>query len=408
MKGPDLHRGTRRAFQSINWLSPACSKTHRRFLPSFLPTTTRKLSSTAGRRLASVHSDETPDIQAAPLPRKFLRQMNEDEEWAQEDSRPRKQGGRNEENERKKKSFDQAKTSLLRRVRIVPASPSYFTARPSFTDDYLYLQALLRKYQTLPVMPPGQAPRVAWKALEQYKDMVGSEPVKAAGYHRLLELLQRLNYINTTLVPQEVTDTLERYKRDINPHLNIPNPHFVDEHGRSLGVGRRKSSTARAYLVEGDGEVLVNGKSLTQYFGRVHDRESAIWALKATERVDKYNVFALVQGGGTTGQAEALTLAVTKALMVHEPLLKPALRRGEFQTFQKRIFFCTSSSHLKYEQCFCDRQHKHESLSFSNFTHAVQVLTLSLAGCVTRDPRKVERKKPGHLKARKKPAWVKR
>lgn len=50
--------------------------------------------------------------------------------------------------------------------------------------------------------------------------------------------------------------------------------------------------------------------------------------MKATDRIGKYNVWALVEGGGTTGQAEALTLAVGKALLGHEPALKPALRRG--------------------------------------------------------------------------------
>jgi small subunit ribosomal protein S9 len=229
-----------------------------------------------------------------------------------------------------KKHREVAKKELLKRIRIVPASPSYFTAKPSFTDDLLSLQALLRKYQTLPVMPPGQAPRVAWKTLEEYKSMVGSEPVKAARYHRLVELLQRLNYINVELVPEEVTHTLNRYKRAIQPNLNVAKSHFVDQYGRALGIGRRKTSTAKAYVVEGEGEILVNGKSLTQFFGRVHDRESAIWALKATERVNKYNVFALVSGGGTTGQAEAITLAIAKALLTHEPLLKPALRRGTF------------------------------------------------------------------------------
>jgi len=247
--------------------------------------------------------------------------------------------------------------SLLERIRVVPVSASYFTGKPSFTDDLLNLQALLRKYQTLPVLPPGEAPRIAWKTLEQYRGMVGGEPVKAARYQKLVHVLQRLNYINPALMPEEVTATLKKYKRALNPFENRARPHFVDEFGRSLGVGRRKTSTARAWIVEGEGEVLVNGKSLTQFFGRLHDRESAIWALKSTERVDKYNVFALVQGGGVTGQAEALTLAVAKALLVQEPALKPVLRR---------------------------------------------------AGCVTRDPRKVERKKPGHLKARKKPAWVRR
>ena len=74
---------------------------------------------------------------------------------------------------------------------------------------------------------------------------------------------------------------------------------------------------------------MVNGKKLTEYFGRLHDRESAVWALKATQRLDKYNVWALATGGGTTGQAESITLGLARALLAHEPDLKPALRRGE-------------------------------------------------------------------------------
>lgn len=213
-------------------------------------------------------------------------------------------------------------------ARLVPASPSYFTGSPSFIDDLLSLQALLRKHATLPTVQSGQATRIAWRTLVEYRNMVG-EAVKAAKYHKILEVLSRLNQIDPAVMPADVTTSLQRYKRDVNPFDNVAKPITIDKYGRALGAGRRKSSTARAWVVEGTGEVLVNGKPLTQAFGRVHDRESAIWALKATERIDKYNVWALVEGGGTTGQAEALTLAVAKALLAHEPLLKPALRRGK-------------------------------------------------------------------------------
>lgn len=214
-------------------------------------------------------------------------------------------------------------------ARVVPASPSYFTAKPDFTDNLLHLQSLLLKYQLLPVLAPGHAPRVAWRTLPQYRIRIG-EPIRASKYQKIIKLLHRLNHIHPSLMPAEVRDTLERYKRDVNPYANVAKPHTVDQDGRAIGVGRRKSATARVWLVQGDGEVLVNGKGLHTAFGRIHDRESAVWALKATQRIDKYNVWALVEGGGTTGQAEALTLGVAKALMVHEPLLKPALRRGEF------------------------------------------------------------------------------
>lgn len=213
-------------------------------------------------------------------------------------------------------------------ARVIPQSPSYFTAKPSFTDNLLSLQALSRRYAALPVVKPGQAPRVAWKTLVEYKTDIG-EDVKASKYHKILDLLHRLNHIHPTLMPPDVKAALNEYKRSINPLQNVARPIPIDKFGRALGAGRRKSSTARAWVVEGTGEMLVNGKLLTAAFGRVHDRESAIWALKATERVDKYNVWALVEGGGTTGQAEALTLAIGKALLAHEPALKPALRRGK-------------------------------------------------------------------------------
>lgn len=214
-------------------------------------------------------------------------------------------------------------------ARLVPESPSYFTGSPQFIDNLLSLQALLRKHETLPILPPDQAPRVAWRTLIDYRNLVG-ESVKAARYQKIIRVLQRLNQIHPSLMPDDVKVALSHYKRDINPQLNSPRPILIDKFGRALAAGRRKSSVARAWVVEGTGEVLVNGKTLAEAFGRVHDRESAIWALKATERVDKYNVWALVDGGGTTGQAEALTLAIAKALLAHEPLLKPALRRSKF------------------------------------------------------------------------------
>ncbi|KAI9782021.1 MAG: 37S ribosomal protein S9, mitochondrial [Peltula sp. TS41687] len=212
--------------------------------------------------------------------------------------------------------------------RLVPASPSYFTTQPTFTDDLLAVQTLLRRYTRLPVVPTAQVPRVAWKTLVQYRVEVG-ESVPAAKYHRIIEVLRRLNRINASLMPGEVRETIQSYKRTIDPYENRPKPQTVDRDGRSTGTGRRKASSARVWLVEGEGEVLINGKTLVNAFPRVHDRESAVWALKATGRLDKYNVWAIVNGGGTTGQAEALTLGVARALLVHEPMLKPALRRGE-------------------------------------------------------------------------------
>lgn len=166
-----------------------------------------------------------------------------------------------------------------------------------------------------------------WTKLEEMRAQMG-EPIKSSHYAKVMRVAKRLNLIEPSLRPAEVTVALTEFTRDINPFLNMPNPIQIDKFGRAVGVGKRKESTARAFVVEGTGEILVNGKTLSEAFGRVHDRESAVWALTATERLDKYNVWVLVEGGGTTGQAEAITLAVAKALVAHEPALKTALRKG--------------------------------------------------------------------------------
>ncbi|KAG5935091.1 37S ribosomal protein S9, mitochondrial [Claviceps sorghi] len=241
-------------------------------------------------------------------------------------------------------------------ARAVPATPSYFSREPQFNDLYIRISKLLTRFHHLPTVTSSEAPQVPWTKLEEMRAQLG-EPIKASHYAKVLRVAKRLNLIEPSLRPPEVKIVLQEFARDINPFLNKPSPIIVDRFGRAVGAGKRKASTARAFVVEGTGEVLVNGKPLNQAFGRVHDRESAVWALTATQRLDKYNVWALVEGGGTTGQAEAITLAVAKALLAHEPALKTALRR---------------------------------------------------AGCITRDPRTVERKKHGHVKARKMPAWVKR
>lgn len=215
-------------------------------------------------------------------------------------------------------------------LRPMPASPSYFSRHIEFNDSFVLVQDLTRKYGRLPTIPPNLAERVAWKTKEQYRLAIG-EAVKARDYAACIGLVKRLNQIHPDIMPDEVKEGIRPFKRDINIYLNTPKPIPVDRFGRSHGVGRRKSSTARAWLVEGTGEVLINGKTINDAFGRVHDRESALWGLKTMERMDKYNVWALVEGGGTTGQAEALAMAIAKALAVHEPALKTPLRKGKLK-----------------------------------------------------------------------------
>jgi small subunit ribosomal protein S9 len=213
------------------------------------------------------------------------------------------------------------------RTRLVPVSPSYFTGNSDFFDNWLALQELERRYQTLPTVPKDQAPHIKWKTLAEYRGIIGRD-VRAAKYKKIINILDRLSIIDLTMVPREVNIALDMYKRNIDHGQSQAKPKVLDGLGRAYGVGRRKTSVAKVWVLEGDGQVLVNGKPLAEVFERVHDRESAIWPLIATRRMDKYNVWATVGGGGKTGQAEALTLGVGRALLVHEPALKPALRRG--------------------------------------------------------------------------------
>lgn len=214
-------------------------------------------------------------------------------------------------------------------TRLVPVSPSYFTGNADFFDNWLSLQELLRKHQTLPTVSKDEAPHARWKTLAQYKGIVGRS-VKAARYQKIVNILDRLNCINPAVIPEEVKGALELYKRNIDQGESQTRVRTLDKYGRAFAVGRRKTSIATVAVSEGEGEVIINGKPLALLFERLHDRESAVWPLLATQRMEKYNVWATVNGGGKTGQAEALTLGVARALLIHEPALKPALRRGGF------------------------------------------------------------------------------
>ncbi|KAJ2900174.1 uncharacterized protein MKZ38_002533 [Zalerion maritima] len=217
---------------------------------------------------------------------------------------------------------------IIKHARIIPVSPSYFSRQPTFNESYLRLHNLLRNNAHLPTMQAEDVKRVAWRSFDDYSRMTGEE-IKLPLFNEAINLAKRLHRIRPSLRPEAVSEALSDFLRPSNPYDRVKPVRVVDKFGRSLGMGRRKTSTARAWVVEGTGECLINGKTLSEAFGRVHDRESATWPLRVTERMDKYNIWALVDGGGTTGQAEALTLAIARALSVHEPGLTNALRRGK-------------------------------------------------------------------------------
>ncbi|OLY77935.1 37S ribosomal protein S9, mitochondrial [Smittium mucronatum] len=181
--------------------------------------------------------------------------------------------------------------------------------------------------------------------------------------------------IDASQADKNSPETSENSKTSRNPLAG-----YKDDLGRFYALGRRKSSSSRAYLVpvksilsadetssnqESDSQkatkkhpqFLINGVPLSQYFHLQTDAESVLFPLLVSGSITEYNVWLRARGGGHTGQAEASALAIARAVCVANPDLKPFLEK---------------------------------------------------AGCLASDSRRVERKKTGQPKARKKYTWVKR
>jgi len=136
-----------------------------------------------------------------------------------------------------------------------------------------------------------------------------------------------------------------------------PNPASTPKGGYWWGTGRRKSSVARVRIKPGSGKLMINKKELGDYFTREQDRKSVVAPLKTVNVEKTFDVFINVKGGGTTGQAGASLLGIARALRSYDENYVQALR---------------DSGHL------------------------------------TRDPRMVERKKPGQRGARRRFQFSKR
>jgi len=103
------------------------------------------------------------------------------------------------------------------------------------------------------------------------------------------------------------------------------------------GLGRRKTAVARVRLAPGEGNILINGRPLEEYFTEDEDRKAVRASLKATQTQDRFDVWANVQGGGPTGQAGAVLLGIARALAKADSALEPALRAGDYLTRDPRM-----------------------------------------------------------------------
>ena len=107
--------------------------------------------------------------------------------------------------------------------------------------------------------------------------------------------------------------------------------------GDAIGTGRRKSSVARVRLREGEGKIVINRKSIEDFFPNLQDRRQITDALKAVERETGLDVLINVSGGGTTGQAGACRMGLARALVSYDSEMFQVLRDGGFLTRDSRM-----------------------------------------------------------------------
>ena len=106
---------------------------------------------------------------------------------------------------------------------------------------------------------------------------------------------------------------------------------------RYYGTGRRKSSTARVYLVPGTGKVTINKRDMDDYFGMETLKLIVRQPLNITETADKFDVLVNVRGGGFTGQAGAIRHGISRALLQADADYRPVLKKAGFLTRDPRM-----------------------------------------------------------------------
>jgi small subunit ribosomal protein S9 len=102
-------------------------------------------------------------------------------------------------------------------------------------------------------------------------------------------------------------------------------------------TGRRKESVARVRFHDGSGQVTLNGKPLEAYFPTMATRMRVMEPLSLTQTQGRYDIDATLAGGGTTGQADALRLGISRALIELDPELRPVLKKAGMLTRDSRV-----------------------------------------------------------------------
>jgi small subunit ribosomal protein S9 len=103
------------------------------------------------------------------------------------------------------------------------------------------------------------------------------------------------------------------------------------------GVGRRKASVARVWMSPGEGEILVNGKVYSEYFTTDASRAAVTFPLEKTNLTKNFDIEVNVVGGGVTGQAGAVGLGISRALLISDEALRLTLREHGLLTVDSRV-----------------------------------------------------------------------
>ncbi len=109
------------------------------------------------------------------------------------------------------------------------------------------------------------------------------------------------------------------------------------ERNSYYATGRRKQAVARVWMTSGSGEVVINQRPIDNYFGRATSKMVLRQPLELTETIGKYDLRVNVRGGGLSGQADAIRLGITRALLKVNPSFRPALKSAGFVTRDPRI-----------------------------------------------------------------------
>jgi small subunit ribosomal protein S9 len=286
------------------------------------------------------------------------------------------------------REFEGEPRRTKRDLKVKPSSPSFYTGRASYYDQLIQLETAishsrhaLTSLQLLPLpefarqkLLPRQP---VWKQKEEMSPVFNSR-LTTSRYRRVTTLLSQLNDFQRIASTAgcyelgngiaEILQLFERENKDAVLARGKRKPVQFDEYGRTYTLGKRKTSAARVWMIPvqktdppavekppTDAEqasvllgldpeptagpehivavsattILVNNLPLAKYFAIPADRERILRPLKLAGLLGAYNVFALVRGGGTSGQSGAIAHGIAKGLAAHEPEVEAVLRKGK-------------------------------------------------------------------------------